>query len=74
MKRIQILEDALTHLTEGEVRAGLTSAEHGLIRQAQAVIDGEVDVPRSYGSKQRRGDQQRAARQQQQTRAALGLD
>ena len=71
---IRTLEDALTHLaTEGEMHS-LTSREHPLVRQAQLILDGEVDVPRSYGSKPRRGDQQRAARQQQRSKSDLGID
>ena len=73
---IDSIESALTYLTgdtERE-RSSLTTREHRLIRQAQGILDGEVDVPRSYGSKQRRGDQQRSAQRQQESRASLGID
>ena len=74
MTRIHNLEEALTHLTEAGERRHLTSAEHRLIRQAQEILSGERDVPLSYGSRRTRADQQRAARQQQQTRSALRID
>ena len=73
---IDSIESALTYLS-GDMerdRGSLTSREHRLVRQAQMILDGEMDVPRSYGSKTRRGDQQRSAQRQRQSRSALGIE